>query len=40
MEGLLELKTQYFINMLLYPIVYCGKYKVKIHFDGWWMEPR
>ena len=33
-------RLQYFINMLLYPIVYYGKHKVKVHFDGWWMEPR
>jgi hypothetical protein len=26
--------------MLLFPIVYYGKHKVKVHFDGYWMEPR
>jgi hypothetical protein len=36
----LNSRLQYFVNMLLYPIVYYGKHKVKVHFDGWWMEPR
>ena len=26
--------------MLLFPVVYYGKHKVKVHFDGYWMEPR
>jgi hypothetical protein len=26
--------------MLLFPVVYYGRHKVKVHFDGCWMEPR
>ena len=36
----LSRKLQYFVNMLLFPMVGCRKEKVRIHFDGCWLEPR
>ena len=33
-------RQQYFINMLLFPVVGYGKEKVKVVFEGWWLEPR
>ena len=39
-RAFLNSRLQYFVNMLLFPIVNYGKKKVKLHFDGYWMEPR
>jgi hypothetical protein len=36
----LSRKLQYFVNMLVFPMVGCRKEKVRIHFDGCWLEPR
>lgn len=36
----LKRRLQYFINMLLLPVVHHGKTKVKIIFDGWYLDPR
>ncbi len=33
-------KLQYFINMLVFPMVGCHKEKIRIHFEGCWLEPR
>ena len=36
----LKRRLQYFVNMVLFPVVGYGKEKVSIHFDGCWLEPR
>ena len=36
----LRRRHQYFVNMLLFPVVGYGKERVKVHFEGWWLEPR
>ena len=36
----LRRRQQYFVNMLLFPVVGYGKERVKVHFEGWWLEPR
>jgi len=36
----LSRKLQYFVNMLVFPLVGCHKEKVRIHFDSCWLEPR
>ena len=33
-------RLQYFVNMLLFPMVGYGKEKVRVDFDGCWLEPR
>ena len=36
----LSSSLQYFLNMLVFPLVGCHKEKVRILFDGCWLEPR
>jgi hypothetical protein len=36
----LKRRLQYFVNMVLFPVVGYGKEKVSIHFEGCWLEPR
>ncbi len=33
-------RLQYFMNMLLFPVVGYGKENVRVHFEGYWLEPR
>ena len=39
-RAFLTLRLQYFLNMVLFPVVGHGKEKVIIHFEGCWLEPR
>ena len=39
-RAFLTLRLQYFLNMVLFPVVGYGKEKVRIHFEGCWLEPR
>jgi hypothetical protein len=39
-RAFLKRRLQYFVNMVLFPVVGYGKEKVSIQFDGWWLEPR
>jgi hypothetical protein len=39
-RAFLTLRLQYFLNMVLFPVVGHGKEKVRIHFEGCWLEPR
>jgi hypothetical protein len=39
-RAFLKRRLQYFVNMVLFPVVGYGKEKVSIHFDGCWLEPR
>ncbi len=36
----LKRRLQYFVNMLLFPHVGYGREKVKIIFEGSWLDPR
>ena len=39
-RAFLKRRLQYFVNMVLFPVVGYGKEKVSIQFDGCWLEPR
>ena len=40
LRAFLKRRLQYFVNMVLFPVVGYGKEKVRIHFEGCWLEPR
>ena len=39
-RAFLKRRLEYFVNMVLFPVVGYGKEKVSIHFEGCWLEPR
>jgi hypothetical protein len=39
-RAFLNRRLQYFVNMVLLPWVDYGNQKVRLVFDGWWLEPR
>ena len=39
-RGFLKRRLQYFVSMLLFQMVGYGKEKVRVDFDGCWLEPR
>ena len=39
-RAFLTLRLQYFLNIVLFPVVGYGKEKVRIHFKGCWLEPK
>ena len=39
-RAFIKRRLQYFLNMVLFPVVGYGKEKVRIHFEGCWLEPR
>jgi hypothetical protein len=40
LRAFLKRRLQYFVDMVLFPVVGYGKEKVRIHFEGCWLEPR
>ena len=39
-RAFLKRRLQYFVNMLLFPVVGYGKEKVRVTFEGCWLETR
>ena len=39
-RAFLKRRLQYFVNMILYPQVGYGRERVRIIFEGWWLDPR
>ena len=39
-RAFLKRRLQYFLNMVLFPVVGYSKEKLRIHFEGCWLEPR
>jgi hypothetical protein len=39
-RAFLKRRLQYFVNMLLFPVVGYGKEKVRVTFEGCWSETR
>lgn len=39
-QAYIKQRLQYFVEMVLFPIVGYGKQKVRIQFDGFWLDDR
>ncbi len=39
-QAYIKRRLQYFVEMVLFPIVGYGKQKVRIQFDGFWLDDR
>jgi hypothetical protein len=39
-QAYIKRRLQYFIEMVLFPLFGYGKHKLRIHFDGCWLDPR
>ena len=39
-RAFLKRRLQYFVNIILYPQVGYGRERVRIIFEGWWLDPR
>ena len=39
-QAYIKRRLQYFVEMVLFPLLGYGKHKVKINFDGCWLDSR